>query len=66
MINQAPFETALADDDFDGYVGLFPHINHETGTFDNNRPSFLTQLVNEKIIPESIVAFNITNDNINY
>ena len=59
VISKAPFETAIQDEGFDGYLGLFPHISHETGLFDKTKPSYVTALHENGLISEPIVAINI-------
>ena len=56
-------ENAVSDEGFDGYIGLFPHVKHDTGEWDTERPSLVTELFIQNKIPAPIVTIDICKDN---
>jgi hypothetical protein len=64
-IQKSNSENAVADEGFDGYIGLYPHLNHGTGLWDPYRPSLVTHMYNQGLIPAPIASIDICKDNSN-
>ena len=45
VVTHAPYETALTDEGFDGYIGMCPSIDSTTGKNIATKPTFVTALV---------------------
>lgn len=66
VVEKSHEENALSDEGIDGYVGLFPSFDLETGLIVKDRPSLVVDLYQKGLIPEPIVAINMSQDNINF
>jgi hypothetical protein len=57
-------DNAIAGERFEGYIGLFPTVDHATGFWNPKRPSVVNRMVDAKIIAAPIVAIDLNKKNL--